>query len=66
MSGANQSYPQAVNLDTAKAKAAELQSETSKAQGGNINPADPASKARVRVLYLVHVLVYACILQRRQ
>ena len=47
MSGANQSYPQTVNLDTAKAKAAQLQSETSRAQGGNINPTDPASKARV-------------------
>ena len=48
MSGANQSYPQAVNLDTAKAKAADMQSQTSKVQGGNINPTDPASKARVR------------------
>jgi hypothetical protein len=59
MSGANQSYPQTVNLDTAKAKAAQLQSETSKAQGGNINPTDPASKARVRhltLLYVVHTL----------
>ena len=46
--GANQAYPQTVNLDTAKAKAADLQSQTSKAQGGNINPTDPASKARVR------------------
>ena len=48
MSGANQSYPQTVNLDTAKAKAGDMQSQTSKAQGGNINPTDPASKARVR------------------
>lgn len=52
MSGANQSYPQTVNLDTAKANAAQLQSETSKAQGGNINPTDPASKARVHHLTL--------------
>ena len=56
MSGANQSYPQTVNLDTAKAKAAQLQSETSKAQGGNINPTDPASKARVRHLTLLYVV----------
>ena len=49
MSGANQAYPQTVNLDTAKAKAADMQSQTSKAQGGNINPTDPASKARVRL-----------------
>jgi len=56
MSGANQSYPQTVNLDTAKAKAAQLQSETSKAQGGNINPTDPASKARVRHLTLLYKL----------
>ncbi len=55
MSGANQSYPQTVNLDTAKAKAAQLQSETSKAQGGNVNPTDPASKARVRHLTLHYV-----------
>lgn len=48
MSGANQSYPQTVDLDTAKAKAAKMQSETSKAQSGDINPSDPASKARVR------------------
>lgn len=46
--GANQAYPQTVNLDTAKAKAGDLQSQTSKAQGGNVNPTDPASKARVR------------------
>ncbi len=44
---ASQNYPQTVNLDEAKARPAELQSETSKAQGGNINPNDPASKARV-------------------
>ncbi len=56
MSGANQSYPQTVNLDTAKAKAAQLQSETSKAQGGNINPTDPASKARVRHLTLLYIV----------
>lgn len=47
MSGANQSYPQSVSLDTAKAKAADMQSQTSKAQGGDINSSDPASKARV-------------------
>ena len=56
MSGANQSYPQTVNLDTAKAKAAQLQSETSKPQAGNINPTDPASKARVRHLTLLYIL----------
>lgn len=50
MSGANQSYPQTVSLDAAKAKAADMQSNTSKAQDGNINPSDPASKARVRFL----------------
>lgn len=52
MSGANQSYPQSVSLDTAKAKAADMQSQTSKAQGGNINPSDPASKARVMLWQL--------------
>lgn len=59
MSGANQSYPQTVNLDIAKDKAAALQSETSKAQGGNINPTDPASKARVRLNTLL-VRMHAC------
>lgn len=68
MSGANQAYPQTVNLDTAKAKAADMQSQTSKAQGGNINPTDPASKARVgscdaHTLAIPHVQ-HACNVQR--
>ena len=44
---ANQSYPQTVNLDEGKARAAEIQSEQSKAQGGVTKPTDEASKARV-------------------
>lgn len=44
--GANQSYPQDVNLDTAKAKAAQMQ-QTQQAQTGDIKPTDPASKAKV-------------------
>ena len=47
MSGASQPYPQKVRLDEGKAKAAELQSEQSKAQGGETKPSDAASKARV-------------------
>ena len=45
---ASKSYPQTVNLDTAKAKTAEIQSEQSKGQGGVTKPTDEASKARVR------------------
>lgn len=45
--GANQNYPQEVNLDTSKAKAAQMQS-SQQAQTGDIKPTDPASKAKVR------------------
>ena len=63
---ANQSYPQTVNLDEAKSKAAELQSQQSKARDGVTKPNDEASKARVsfdeflqRYRYL-----HACMQQR--
>lgn len=45
--GASRPYQQKVNLDEAKAKVADLQRETSKANDGKIDPKDPASKARV-------------------
>lgn len=45
--GANKPYPQEVTLDAAKAEAAQMQSEASKAHGGTIPKNDPASAARV-------------------
>lgn len=47
--GANKPYPQEVTLDAAKAEAAQMQSEASKAHGGAIPKNDPASAARVRL-----------------
>ena len=55
---ANQSYPQTVNLDEGKARAAEIQSEQSKAQGGVTTPTDEASKARVRSVVLCSICMH--------
>lgn len=54
---ASQPYPQTVNLDKGKAKTAQLQSETSKANDGHVDPKDPASKARVRLTISVMLCV---------
>ena len=54
--GANKPYPQQVTLDAAKAEAAQMQSEASKAHGGQIPKDDPASAARVSVLHLIVAL----------
>ena len=51
--GANKPYPQEVNLDAAKAEAAQMQAEASKAHGGQIPKDDPASAARVSDLQLI-------------
>lgn len=56
---ANQSYPQSVNLDEAKGKAAEIQSQQSKSQGGVTKPTDEASKARVSLQFAT-ILACAC------
>lgn len=54
--GANKPYPQQVTLDAAKAEAAQMQSEASKAHGGQIPKDDPASAARVSDLQLISEL----------
>ena len=59
MSGASQSYPQKVRLDEGKAKVAELQSEQSKAQGGETKPSDASSKAKVGPLIVAKTLLAA-------
>lgn len=51
--GASKPYPQQVNLHAAKAEAAQMQSEASKAHGGQIPKDDPASAARVSDLQLI-------------
>ena len=47
MSGASQSYPQKVRIDEGKQKAAEVQSEAAKTQGGENSPSDAGSMAKV-------------------
>lgn len=59
---ASQPYPQTVNLDKGKAKTAQLQSETSKANDGHVDPKEPASKARVCVTTSVILCVHAYVL----
>ncbi|KAA6429989.1 MAG: hypothetical protein FRX49_00420 [Trebouxia sp. A1-2] len=53
---ASQPYPQTVNLDKGKAKTAQLQSETSKANDGHVDPKEPASKARSAASQSQHVV----------
>lgn len=48
--GASRAYPQQVNLDAAKAEAAQIQSEASKQNGGQVPKGHPASAARVSAL----------------
>lgn len=59
---ASQPYTQTVKLDKGKAKTAQLQSETFKANDGHVDPKDPASKARVRLTTSVMLSVHAYVL----
>lgn len=59
--GANKPYPQEVTLDAAKAEAAKMQSDASKAHGGTIPKNDPASAARVRDRHLITPCIGCCV-----
>lgn len=54
--GANKPYPQEVTLDAARAEAAKMQSDASKAHGGTIPKNDPASAARSAASQSQHVV----------